>query len=97
MRDGDGGSGEGVLGDCLVEDGEGLAEDFVLRFEECDEWRGGVQSGSLGKNQKPVRVIAEWGRGVKARESSKNLNHRGHWGHRESAPSLLPTSVEWVG
>jgi hypothetical protein len=41
----------------------------------------GVRVDSLGKNREPVRVIAEWVNGVKALESAKNLNHRGHWGY----------------
>ena len=45
MRYCDGGGGEGALLDRGVQDGEGLAEDFILIFEGCDEWRGGSQDG----------------------------------------------------
>jgi hypothetical protein len=62
-----------VLLDCVLEDGEGLAEDFILMVKGCDEWRGGGQCGCSRENREPVRVIAEWRRGVKARGASKKI------------------------
>ena len=70
MRDGDRGRGESALLGRFAENREGLVEYFVLAIEGCDEWWGEGQCDSLGKN--PVRVIAEWGHGVKARKSKQS-------------------------
>jgi len=46
---GDGGGVEGVVLDCLAQDGEGGREGFVLMGERVERGRRGVQGGLLSE------------------------------------------------